>query len=65
MTTRRMIVWALSLLFGFAVTAGVILAFGTTLEHFSFTNAVLVVLSMASLAFIWLDFVFRTHYLRS
>lgn len=65
MTTRRILVWALSLLIGFAAAFGAIAAFGTTLERFSFTNAALVALSIASLAFIWLDHFLKTHYLRS
>jgi hypothetical protein len=65
MSTRRILVWALSALFGVAATFGVIRAFGTTIEHFSFTSAALVVVSMASLAFIWLDYFLKTQYLRS
>jgi hypothetical protein len=65
MIARRVIVWILSTLAGAASVAGTLLVFGTTLEKFSFTNALLVFVSIGSLAFIWLDFVLRTQYLRS
>ncbi|HLB63758.1 MAG TPA: hypothetical protein VJJ46_02865 [Anaerolineales bacterium] len=64
MTTRRILVWTLSLLIGFAAAFGAIAVFGTTLERFSLTNAALVVLSIASLVFIWLDHFLKTQYLR-
>jgi len=65
MTGRRVAVWILSALIGAAGAAGIILAFRTTLERFSYANALLVFLALGALAFIWLDFVFRTNYLRS
>lgn len=65
MTARRILVWVLSLLFGLASALGVLLAFGTTLERFSVTNAFLVVVSMGSLAFIWLDYFLKANYLRN
>lgn len=65
MRIRRIIVWTVSILFGLAVTVGTIMAFGTTLEKFSESNTILVFLSMASLSFIWLDFILQTKYLRS
>lgn len=65
MTVRRTIVWIISALFGLAVTYGTIAIFGTTLQRFSISNALLVFFSMGSLSFIWLDFVLRTEYLRS
>ena len=64
MTVRRTIVWIASTLAGLASVVAVLLVFGTTLEKFSVANALLVFLSMGSLVFIWLDFVFRTEYLR-
>jgi len=45
--------------------AGVILAFQTTLDKFSTVNAFLVFASFAALAFIWLDWILHTQYLRS
>jgi uncharacterized membrane protein YwaF len=45
--------------------AGIVLAFGTTLERFSVTNALLVVVSLGALAFIWLDYFLKTNYLRN
>lgn len=65
MKARRAIVWLISIVFGLVTAAGVILAFGTTLEKFSTVNAALVAVSFAALAFIWLDFILRTQYLRS
>jgi len=65
MNVRRAIVWVFSMVFGFVSAAGVILVFGTTLEKFSVVNAFLVFVSFAALAFIWLDFILRTEYLRS
>lgn len=65
MTLRRIIVWAASLSFGLAVATGTIVVFNTSLDKFGVSNAVLVFLSMGSLAFIWLDWVFRTNYLRT
>jgi len=60
-----MIVWAVSLVFGFLITIGIIVLFGTTLEKFSIANAILVFVSSAGIAFIWLDYLLRTQYLRS
>ena len=65
MNVRRVIVWVFSLAFGLATVFGALRLFDTNLERFALSNALLVFLSMASLAFIWLDFVFRTNYLRS
>jgi hypothetical protein len=65
MNARRVIVWAISLVFGLISTVGIILFFGTTLEKFSIANAILVFLSSAGIAFIWLDYLLRTQYLRS
>jgi hypothetical protein len=65
MTARRVIVWIASVIFGLVSAAGVILAFQTTLEKFSVVNAFLVATAFAALAFIWLDWIFHTQYLRS
>ena len=65
MIARRVIVWVASVVFGLVSSAGVILAFQTTLEKFSVVNAFLVFVSFAALAFIWLDWIFHTQYLRS
>ncbi len=64
MTGRRLAVWILSALFGLAGATGVILAFRTTLERFSYPGALLVTLALGSLAFIWLDYFLKTSYLR-
>lgn len=65
MTARRVLVWTISTIFGLATAVGVILAFQTTLEKFSVVNAFLVFVSFGALAFIWLDFILSTKYLRS
>lgn len=65
MSVRRTIVWVVSGLTGTAAVGGVLIVFSTTLAKFSFANALLVFLSIGSLAFIWLDFILRTQYLRS
>jgi hypothetical protein len=65
MMARRVIVWVASIVFGLVSSAGVIFAFQTTLERFSVVNAFLVFASFAALAFIWLDWLLHTQYLRS
>jgi hypothetical protein len=65
MIARRVIVWSASIIFGLASAAGTILAFQTTLDKFSVVNAFLVFISFAALAFIWLDWILHTQYLRS
>lgn len=65
MNVRRAIVWVVSIVFGLASSAGVIRVFNTTLEKFSTVNAFLVFVSFAALAFIWLDWLLQTKYLRS
>ena len=64
MNARRIVVWAVSLVFGLLITIGIIVLFGTTLEKFSIANAILVFVSSAGIAFIWLDYLLRTQYLR-
>ncbi len=65
MNARRAIVWIASILFGIIATVATIALFGTTLEKFTIGNAILVFASTGSIVFIWLDFIFRTQYLRS
>ena len=65
MTARRSIVWIASIVFGLVSAAGVLMFFHTTLERFSIVNAFLVFASFAALAFIWLDWILHTQYLRS
>ena len=65
MSVRRSIVWVVSTVTGAAAVGGVLIVFSTTLAKFSFANALLVFLSIGSLAFIWLDSILRTQYLRS
>lgn len=65
MTIRRAIVWGVSILFGAASAIGVIIVLNTTLEKFSLTGVLLIFLSLGSFAFIWLDYIFKTEYLRT
>jgi len=65
MVARRVIVWGASAIFGVVSAAGVLLAFHTTLDKFSVVNAFLVFGAFAALAFIWLDWILHTQYLRS
>jgi hypothetical protein len=55
----------ISAAFGLICVLAALRLFDTTLERFAPGNALLVFLSMGSLAFIWLDFLLRTDYLRS
>lgn len=61
---RRGILWGVSIVTGLVATVGIILAFQTTIDKFSVSNALLIFLSFGSLAFIWLDLLLATNYLR-
>lgn len=65
MVVRRTLVSVFSAGFGAASVLGVLAFFDTNLARFALSNALLVFLSMGALAFIWLDFIFRTNFLRS
>ncbi len=65
MALRRSIVWIVSAIVGLVSTVATIVAFGTTLERFTLAGALLVFLSIGSFVFIWLDWLFRTDYLKS
>jgi hypothetical protein len=67
---RRTIVWVASSIFGIVASAGLIFYFHSNLSEFTVglfpgDLPLVLVLSFASLAFIWLDFILRTEYLRS
>lgn len=67
---RRSIVWVVSIVFGVAASAGVIVFFHSDLSEFTVglfpgDLPLVLLLSFAGLAFIWLDFIFKTEYLRS
>ena len=70
MKTRRLIVWVIAALFGLAATTITILVFNVSLDKFT-TGLIIgdlpltLFVGYASLAFIWLDYLFRTEYLRS
>jgi len=70
MNIRRTIVWVISAIFGIIAAAGVIVVFRSNLTEFTVglfpgDLPLVLLLSFASLAFIWLDFILRTEYLRS
>lgn len=65
MGIRRTIVWIISVLFGLIATAGVLFLFQTTIDKFTVGNAILIFSAAGGLAFVWLDYVLRTEYLRS
>ncbi|MCH7587238.1 MAG: hypothetical protein IIC78_04250 [Chloroflexi bacterium] len=65
MNIRRAIVWGISIIFGIISVVGIITLFGTTLEKFSITGALLIFLTLGSFAFIWLDFFLKTDFLRT
>ncbi|MEK6588017.1 MAG: hypothetical protein AABY97_04155 [Chloroflexota bacterium] len=70
MTTRRIIVWVLSIGFGVVGTIGTILVFRSDWNRF-WTNflfkgdlPLLLLVGFGSLAFIWLDLMLQTQYLK-
>jgi hypothetical protein len=71
MTIRRVIVWVVSIAIGLALTAATIAFFGVGFEKFStgflFIGdlPLLLFLGYGSFAFIWMDYLFRTKYLRT
>jgi len=70
MKIRRSIVWVISAIFGIIAAAGVIVVFRSNFTEFTVglfpgDLPLVLLLSFASLAFIWLDFILRTEYLRS
>ncbi|MBL8045091.1 MAG: hypothetical protein JNL09_01040 [Anaerolineales bacterium] len=81
MTGKRIAVFAISAVFGLAITAGIIflkiplpfpipllniqnIGFGTTLYKFAYSNVLLLFLSTAGIAFIWLDYFLKTNFLK-
>jgi hypothetical protein len=67
---RRAIVWVISVVFGFIASAGAIVYFHSNLAEFTVglfpgDLPLVLILAFASLAFIWLDFILKTEYLRS
>ncbi len=71
MTIRRSALWIVSIGFGLASTAGTIIIFGSNLNKF-WTNflfpgdlPLLLFIGFGSLAFIWLDLILQTQYLKN
>ncbi len=72
---RRAIVWVASVVFGLVVTAVIIYAriplgivtigFGTDVAKFAYSNVGLLFISMAGIAWIWLDYFLNTQFLKS
>jgi hypothetical protein len=70
MRIRRTIVWVVSSLFGIVAAAGLIVYFHSNISEFTVglflgDLPLVLLLSFAGLAFIWIDFIFKTEYLRS
>jgi len=70
MRTRRIVLWVISLGFGVVGTIGTVLAFGSDFNRF-WTNflfkgdlPLLLLVGFGSLAFIWLDLILQTQYLK-
>ncbi len=71
MKIRRSILWVVSIGFGLVSTAGTIIIFGSDLNRF-WTNFLfigdlhlLLLVGYFSLAFIWLDLILQTQYLKN
>lgn len=71
MRARRFVLWIMSLGFGLAAMAGTVFVFQSDFDRF-WTNflfkgdlPLLLTLGYGSLAFIWLDWILRTDYLRN
>ncbi len=66
MQIKRLIVVVVSLIIGVLLTGAVIyLGFGTTPERFAYSNVVLLTVSLAGIAFIWLDYLLGTQFLKN
>jgi hypothetical protein len=70
MKVRRVIVWAASIVLGAAGACATVLAFGGNFRDFTsglFPGdlPLVLLLSIGSLVFIWLDYFLKTEYLRS
>ncbi len=71
MKIRRIILWTVAIGFGVVSTAGTIIIFGSDLNRF-WTNflfigdlPLLLLIGYFSLAFIWLDLILQTQYLKN
>ena len=71
MKIRRIVLWIVSIGFGLVSTAGIIVIFGSDLNRF-WTNflfigdlPLLLLIGFFSLAFIWLDLILQTQYLKN
>ncbi|MFV1858300.1 MAG: hypothetical protein ACC647_03010 [Anaerolineales bacterium] len=71
MKTRRIVLWIVAIGFGLVSTAGTIIIFGSDLNRF-WTNflfkgdlPLLLFIGYLSLAFIWLDLILKTQYLKN
>ena len=75
MQLRRWIVWLVAIVFGLVVTAVIIYAriplgpvtigFGTTPQDFAYSNVGLLFIAAAGVAWIWLDYILGTKFLKS
>lgn len=66
MQIKRLIVLAVSIVIGVLITGAIIyLGFGTTPERFAYSNVVLLTIAIGGIAFIWLDYLLGTQFLKS
>ncbi|OGO17316.1 MAG: hypothetical protein A2Z14_17485 [Chloroflexi bacterium RBG_16_48_8] len=62
MSIRRIIVWIISSIFGIISASVTLRIFSKSTSHLPFISTILIFLTFSSLAFIWLDFFFKTKY---
>jgi hypothetical protein len=55
----------MSTITGAILASGTIMTFNNSLNDLSFGSTFLIFLSFSSLAFLWLDYIFKTGYLRT
>jgi hypothetical protein len=65
MAIRRTIVWIMSTITGAILASGTIMIFNNSLNDLSFGSTLLIFISFSSLAFLWLDYIFKTEYLHT
>ncbi len=64
LSSRRAIVWVISIVLAILGMLLTVWALGTTLERYSIANLSLLVISYGSLAWIWLDYFMKTDMLQ-
>ena len=64
LSSRRAIVWVISIVLAILGTLQTVWALDTTLERYGYANLSLLVISYGSLAWIWLDYFMKTDMLQ-